>query len=60
LRTWPAWRACSWRWASSALHGLGHWANYYPEPVAAIIEAYLLNHAPLRQYALAARSGAVL
>ena len=48
----------------SALHGLGHWAMYYREPVAAIINVYLKNHGelrePLKQYALAARSGAVL
>src|SRR5579859_779342 len=41
----------------SALHGLGHWAIYYPEPVAAIINAYLEPQveirAPLQQYALA-------
>jgi hypothetical protein len=48
----------------SALHGLGHWAMYYPEPVAAIVNAYLEQpieiREPLRQYALAARRGMVL
>ena len=48
----------------SALHGLGHWAMYYPQPVAALVNAYLQNNpeirGPLKQYALAARSGAVL
>ena|SRR5258708_4879503 len=48
----------------SALHGLGHWAMYYPEPVAAIVNAYLEKQIeirePLRQYALAARRGMVL
>ena len=48
----------------SALHGLGHWAMDYREPVAAIVDAYLGRSSdirePLRQYALAARRGMVL
>ena len=48
----------------SALHGLGHWAMVYPEPVAAIVNSYLARppalREPLRQYALAARRGMVL
>ncbi|MEQ8674821.1 MAG: hypothetical protein RLP44_18135 [Aggregatilineales bacterium] len=48
----------------SALHGLGHWARAYPEKVQPIIDAYLTrekNLLPdLRDYALAARRGAVL
>ena len=47
----------------SALHGLGHWAMVYPEPVAGIVNDYLTRspalRAPLRQYALAARRGMV-
>jgi hypothetical protein len=48
----------------SALHGLGHWAIYYREAVAAIVDTYLKQASgirkPLRQYALAARRGMVL
>jgi len=48
----------------SALHGLGHWANAYPQPVAAIINAYLKREgeirAPLKAYGQAALSGCVL
>jgi hypothetical protein len=46
----------------SALHGLGHWATYYPERVESIIANYLLGQAansPLRPYALAAVVGHV-
>jgi len=46
----------------SALHGLGHWAIYYPERVGSIISRYLLGqaaHSPLRPYALAASVGHV-
>ena len=48
----------------SALHGLGHWAIYYPEPAAAIVDDYLARspalREPLRQYARMARRGRVL
>jgi len=46
----------------AALHGLGHWANAYPEKVRPIIDAYLRTEPPaeLVSYARAARSGAVL
>ncbi len=48
----------------SALHGLGHWQRYYPEPVISIIDAFLKQHRDLRPdlhaYAMAARSGCVL
>lgn len=44
-----------------ALHGLGHWAECYPDRVGRIIDQYLMNPAPeLRDYAIAARSGGVL
>jgi len=48
----------------SALHGLGHWASNYPQPVAAITQAYLERgatiRAPLKLYAQAALGGCVL
>ena len=48
----------------SALHGLGHWAPYYPQQVSAIVDAYLQLPRPLRpalqQYALSAQRGCVL
>ena len=47
----------------SALHGLGHWADVYPEFTAATIDAYLAANPKLRPelvgYAKAARSGCV-
>ena len=48
----------------SALHGLGHWQPRYPEEVQQIVDGFLrANPAisiPLREYAVAARSGCVL
>jgi hypothetical protein len=48
----------------SALHGLGHWAIYYPRPVKDIINPFLESHpllpSDLHTYALSARSGHVL
>ncbi len=49
----------------SALHGLGHWAQYWPKEVEAIIDGCLKESADglrpeLKQYALNARSGCVL
>jgi hypothetical protein len=47
----------------SALHGLSHWAQAYPEFTAATIDAYLAANPKLRpelaRYAEAARSGCV-
>jgi hypothetical protein len=46
----------------SALHGLGHWAVYYPQRVEAIIASYLQRQSqqsPLRHYAVAASAGDV-
>ena len=47
-----------------ALHGLGHWAMYYPKRVAAIIDEFLKKNPDLRpelrNYALGARTGCVL
>jgi hypothetical protein len=48
----------------SALHGLGHWAMYYRDPVQRIIDRFLQSRPglpeTLRTYALSARSGHVL
>jgi hypothetical protein len=48
----------------SALHGLGHWQAYYPEPVNNIVDAFLKQHSDLRPelraYARGARGGCVL
>lgn len=50
----------------SALHGLGHWALYWPKEVAAIVDEFLESpyskrlRPELRQYALIARQGYVL
>lgn len=55
-------KSCSLACQESALHGLGHWAIYYPERVGSIISRYLLGqaaHSPLRPYALAASVGHV-
>lgn len=47
----------------SALHGLGHWAQAYPEFTAAAIDGYLAANSKLRpelvRYAQAARSGCI-
>jgi hypothetical protein len=47
----------------SALHGLGHWHNYYPSEVEKIIDSYLYmpdsKRRGLRQYALSARTGMI-
>lgn len=46
-----------------ALHGLGHWADAYPEPISATIDFYLQQpglRPALRAYAQAARDGMVL
>lgn len=48
----------------SALHGLGHWHLTYPEEVRRILDEFLGRvppiSDPLREYAIAARSGMVL
>ena len=47
-----------------ALHGLGHMAFYYPDPVHAIIDEFLGSGAripeSLREYARRARAGGIL
>lgn len=47
----------------SALHGIGHWADYYPS-AASIVDDFLANTSGLRpelvSYALGARIGGVL
>jgi hypothetical protein len=47
----------------SALHGLGHWHDYYPVEVEKIIDAYVYlpesKRRGLRQYALSARTGLI-
>jgi hypothetical protein len=47
----------------SALHGLGHWHLTYPEEVRRIVDEFLGRNPPisdpLREYAMAARSGYV-
>lgn len=47
----------------SALHGLGHWQLHYPEAVQQIVDEFLATKSamspPLREYALAARTGCV-
>jgi hypothetical protein len=47
----------------SALHGLGHWADVYPEFTAATIDGYLAANPKLRpelvRYAQAARTGRI-
>lgn len=48
----------------SALHGLGHWEMYYPNPVHKIINSFIANHPDSRSdlltYAKRARVGHVL
>ena len=48
----------------SALHGLGHWQQYYPQRIAGIIDTFLQNHKTMREelrtYALSASRGCVL
>ena len=48
----------------SALHGLGHWQQYYPRQVTGIIDAFLRSHKDLceelRSYAMNAYRGCVL
>jgi hypothetical protein len=48
----------------SALHGLGHWANYYPEIVRRVIGSFVESHPNERQeliaYAQNAREGGIL
>ncbi len=51
-------RACQ----ESALHGLGHWAPYYPVRVESLIKSFLSSPSviePLRSYAVAASKGDV-
>jgi hypothetical protein len=47
-----------------AIHGLGHWMQYYPDDVIATIDAFLARtpdlRPELRRYALSARAGCVL
>ncbi len=48
----------------SALHGLGHWQQYYPARITRLIDDFLAANPALRQalrqYALSARRGCVL
>ncbi|HTD67319.1 MAG TPA: hypothetical protein VK846_12395 [Candidatus Limnocylindria bacterium] len=47
----------------SALHGLGHWHDYYPKLVEQVIQGFIWNNRkirdPLRNYAYAAQHGDV-
>ncbi|HSL46866.1 MAG TPA: hypothetical protein VK897_25740 [Anaerolineales bacterium] len=48
----------------SALHGLGHWQQYYPERVTETVDAFRRSHKSLREelwaYAMSAYRGCVL